>query len=765
MARARKRIGLQASRLEYGYGVGIWKEAMAFAEESDVDLIVFPGRNLEAPHGYDYQYNRIFGYMNPENLDALVLVTTLISNYVGPDEILRMRDGFGGLPLVSFGTEIPGTPGVLIDNRGGVRGLVRHLAEEHGFGRIAFVKGPESNWEAQERFEAYRQELAALGIPFDPRLAVQGDFTPYSVSRALDDFFAANDSPPDAFMFANDEMAIRGAQLLAGRGLGGMPVTGFDDIAEAQAQLVPLTTVRQPLGEMARIAMRTAIDLLEGRQVPERAVLPAEPVIRSSCGCVARSARVIERIERCVEESGPGGEPGILGSALAALREAGRSDAATPENRLARIRGVAEGMLALSGPGGGGDRTGFLARFAAQLQEEMREGLDPADWQFILPAIAAAIKRDRGDGAGCAELSSLGRLCAAQASEMAAVRFGAERVAATSEMTVLQHVQFNLASIMHIEELVAGLRDQLPRLGIGTFLLSQYPEEWRHGRKTPWEPPPESRFAGGMEDGAKLRPLEYNAELYPSRVLIPPGTLSGDKRRNLAVFPLFFRETHFGTIVYELTRTDGYVYEMLTNQASAILRSISLFRSKEEAEERLRQAMAELEDFNKQLSDLSITDELTGLYNRRGFMRLAGQQLSLTRQMRKNSLLIYGDIDGLKGINDRYGHEEGDFAIKAIASALRQTFRSMDILGRMGGDEFTVFAANADEGFCAVLEQRLASALAEANARSGKPFALAISLGSVSCRPDSSEPLGDLLSQADARLYEKKKDREAGRRD
>lgn len=763
MAKPRKRIGLQAARLEYGYGVRIWQAAMAFAEEADADLIVFPGRNLEAPHGFDYQYNRIFSLMNGENLDALVLITTLVCNYVDAAEISRFCAGFAGIPLVSVGMELPEAPSIIIDNRAGVRQLVKHLVEAHGARRVAFVRGPANNWEAGERFEAYRQELEAQGIPFDPALVAQGDFTGFSVGPAIDGFFSKNAEAPDAFVFANDEMAIKGLQALRERGCK-VPtrtaVTGFDDIAEAQAQMIPLTTVRQPLEEMARRAMGMAMDMLDGKEAPRLTVLPAEAVIRSSCGCLVRSVGGIDEIERRAGSAAAAGRDGCADAVMESLRGSEPGKISGLEQRRGRIGETVDGLLRLMA--GKADRDLFFLRFVESLQEEIQEGLDPGEWQLILPAICCAIEGGPSAAAGRGELAPLYRRCAALASEMAAIRLGAGRAAAGGESNVLQDVQFNLSSIMHIEELVASLRNQLPRLGIDTFALSQYPHEWRHDPRRPWEEPPDSRFVGGMEDGSKRRAADDGSELYPSGLLVPPGVLGADKRRSLAVFPLFIRESHYGTIVYELTRRSGYVYEILTTQISGILKSISLYHAKEQAEERLRRAMLELESYNKELSDLSLTDELTGLYNRRGFMKLAIQQLSLTRQMGKQALLVFGDIDGLKGINDAHGHDEGDEAIKTVASALKRAFRSMDIIARLGGDEFTVFAANAGGDSLAAFESRMAGLLTEANRGSGKPYQLSISLGCVACSPGESTRFDDYLRQADAQLYlQKKAKREA----
>jgi diguanylate cyclase (GGDEF)-like protein len=164
----------------------------------------------------------------------------------------------------------------------------------------------------------------------------------------------------------------------------------------------------------------------------------------------------------------------------------------------------------------------------------------------------------------------------------------------------------------------------------------------------------------------------------------------------------------------------------------------------------------ELETFNEHLSNLSLTDELTGLFNRRGFLKLASQQLNVIRQMGKNALLIYGDVDGLKVINDKYGHGEGDFVIKSAAEVLRRVFRSMDIIARLGGDEFTVFASNTNEKQISYFQARLSEILEEINSDSGKPYKISISLGCAECLSGSDSTLDDYMRMADAMLYDQK---------
>ena len=159
---------------------------------------------------------------------------------------------------------------------------------------------------------------------------------------------------------------------------------------------------------------------------------------------------------------------------------------------------------------------------------------------------------------------------------------------------------------------------------------------------------------------------------------------------------------------------------------------------------------------------LTVTDPLTGLYNRRGFLLLAGQEWKLARRRKLSLLLFYIDLDKFKEINDMWGHKEGDIALQTVAGLLRESFRSTDIIGRLGGDEFAVAAIDAPEPFRIVMEERLAKTVQQSNEKSGRPFQISLSVGVLHC--DSSLralPIEDLLGKADALMYQMKRNRKS----
>jgi diguanylate cyclase (GGDEF)-like protein len=159
----------------------------------------------------------------------------------------------------------------------------------------------------------------------------------------------------------------------------------------------------------------------------------------------------------------------------------------------------------------------------------------------------------------------------------------------------------------------------------------------------------------------------------------------------------------------------------------------------------------------EQLQNDSITDDLTGLLNRRGFMLHATQLLRSARRDRTSVLLLFLDLDRLKYINDTFGHAEGNNAIVEVADVLRTCFRSGDLIGRLSGDEFAALALNSTPPAEGALRKRIEQAFQAANAKPNRTYPLDFSMGIVACGPTNDSPMETLLSEADALMYEEKR--------
>lgn len=171
----------------------------------------------------------------------------------------------------------------------------------------------------------------------------------------------------------------------------------------------------------------------------------------------------------------------------------------------------------------------------------------------------------------------------------------------------------------------------------------------------------------------------------------------------------------------------------------------------------LRRIRAELLESERRVRLQSLTDDLTGHYNRRGFKQLAAQALELARAHRRRCALFFVDVDGLKQINERHGHDGGDLALITVAGALRRVSRGADVVARMGGDEFLVFAVDCQD--LAALQRRIHDQIEACNRGGTLPFPLSVSLGAIEVDPGLDTALESIIAQADTRMYQAKRQR------
>jgi len=162
----------------------------------------------------------------------------------------------------------------------------------------------------------------------------------------------------------------------------------------------------------------------------------------------------------------------------------------------------------------------------------------------------------------------------------------------------------------------------------------------------------------------------------------------------------------------------------------------------------------------EKLRVVSMTDELTGLYNRRGFFPLAEQQLKIAKRLNREALLLSADMDNLKNINDTLGHKEGDLALIDTATILRESFRESDIIARIGGDEFVVLQIEEIDADSNMITNRLQNNLEIHNTNRNSNNKLSISVGTIRCEPECPYSVEELLIEADKLMYKHKRNKQ-----
>jgi len=218
------------------------------------------------------------------------------------------------------------------------------------------------------------------------------------------------------------------------------------------------------------------------------------------------------------------------------------------------------------------------------------------------------------------------------------------------------------------------------------------------------------------------------------------------------LMPLVCESRFLGLVALEAKDNMESFYEPLMLQAAAALHGTRIMAIQKETQQELLAA-------NLQLTNLSNRDELTGALNRRGFMLLAEQALHDVKREKGIAALVFADMDRLKLINDEFGHAEGDRAIRATSQALRESLRQTDIMARIGGDEFVIFARIKQESDVKRLVQRAEVALQAQAKNFPTGLKLGFSSGYAFSSPQERASLTQLMDQADTALYKQKEER------
>ena len=252
----------------------------------DLNLLIIVGRALDDQQSISTHHNAVYRLLIPDCVDGVILLSSGLTCQVGPAKYARWCESLGSLPMCSIGMAVPGLPSIVPDNRAGMSAVVEHIVNRHQRKRIAYLDC-NGNPDAAERLEACRGVLAKQGLSLDPRMIIHGAF---EMSFAEQATLALIDEGAifDAVIAANDGMAVGALRALATRGLRvpqDVLISGFDDIPITRFTEPTITTVRQPLERMAMLAVDAVADQFEGFSVKEQILVPAQLVVRGSCGC------------------------------------------------------------------------------------------------------------------------------------------------------------------------------------------------------------------------------------------------------------------------------------------------------------------------------------------------------------------------------------------------------------------------------------------------------------------------------------------------
>jgi DNA-binding LacI/PurR family transcriptional regulator len=582
-------IGFLADLLEDGYQSAIAGGVLKGAKNGGANVLCFVGGVLGSPLRSALQRNHVFELASPATVDGLVLLGGTLVNHVGPDALAKFCERYRPLPICSVGMELPGIASVLIDNEVGMRNVVEHLIVAHQFKRIAFVRGPLANAEAELRFNVYRAVMDQHGIAFNERLVVVGNFQSDSGRAAVACLFDERKfkvDDIDAIVVSNDNMAFGVIAALSERGLRvpqDVAVTGFDDVEEARYVNPGLTTVRQPLEEQGREAVRIVLMAAQHQQRPESLRLRTSLVVRGSCGCsgpiehqsvstraglfLGFEATLVSRRQHMLAE--------LARSARGSMTHAG----ANWEGRL-----VATVSDALHGKG----TVETTKLFEVFVQGLLDRGLDVAICHDLLDClrheILECLHKEPERRTLAEDLFQDIRLVIGRSAER---HLGASRLKVQHWSRQLSIVGTRLIGSFDLIGLRDAVTSEFPSLAIASCFIVMY--EGDTG------PAPLSKLILAYDHGTEASsPTDSQ---FATKELLPPNALNGTQElRDFVVAPLFFEKQILGYLVIEFEIAQAFAYEAIRELISAALKGAMLVQHVRQQKDELNSALSIISD-------------------------------------------------------------------------------------------------------------------------------------------------------------------------
>ena len=320
-----------------------------------------------------------------------------------------------------------------------------------------------------------------------------------------------------------------------------------------------------------------------------------------------------------------------------------------------------------------------------------------------------------------------------------------------NDMATISHLLNMTDTVPRMHEFFSIVVNNLNVVHIGMLAMCTWDEPIMLSPQDNFVLPEKARLLIMIEnnDGIKESYYEKGGIEFDPRKEILPGGLEDKVHGNYYLLPIFLQSDNYGYLICRLPKNKYPIYTIfLKILINAFVHSYVYSKKEEER--------AKLAEKNQTLNFQSKTDELTRLFNRRGFYEYGQQLLDISIAAGQGGCVFFCDLDGLKTINDTYGHEIGDLAIKTEAKVLRAAFRDSDLIGRLSGDEFGVVAPGLPARKADVIRERFKSLNEEFSKEANLPFTLSISIGPIDFDEEHAD-LKDLLKAADKVLYEEKK--------
>ncbi|MGN1417460.1 MAG: GGDEF domain-containing protein [Oscillospiraceae bacterium] len=542
-----------------------------------------------------------------------------------------------GIPVVSVDKQIEGASCVLFDYSTAFERIVRHIVEFHGCKRVDFLGGIKDNPFSEERLDVYKKVMEENGLPIEDFRIDYGDFWDFPAAKAVNGFLAAEDTPPEAIICANDSMAITACRVLEEHGYSvpdDVLVTGFDGIEQEKYHSPRFTTAYRNTGNAAKAAVELIHSLsCSAEDVTRKVMVPYDVTFSQSCGCQPIEYRKVNNVLM---------------------------------NLYERLNQCDELVVSMN---------------------------------FMNNALTAC----------------------------------------SSVMEALPKIEHYIG-VLYSDAIYLNFRKSFLSNDINT----DFEKPIGHGEKM-------VHVVSYVATHPKIEMKEFSFGEKPPYL---DNTENMRQNRTVMIIPLNYQEKIFGYLsIYFYA--DVLQYDNLYKFSMNFNHSLDTVKNKEI----MLTVNSVLEGANHKLEFAYAHDSMTGLLNRRGFYQKLMEKIE---NFEKGYVFVASvDMDGLKNINDNFGHQEGDFAIKQIAGALIRCSGDEGICARFGGDEFVsvIFSDRRDDPLFSGFKEHMAAEIEDINKKYEREYKIDASYGTEVSEINEEIDLDTIMRCADEKMYESKMSR------
>lgn len=759
-------VGLLVSGITEQFVISICKGVMHAAKEADVNLVVLPGKYIDRDLSgnkdlcYEYQYNTLFSYATPDTLDAVIIAADVIGCFASKEQIGKMLESYRDMPCVLIASKFPGFVSVNSDNYKGIKDAMEYLIKNKGCRKFGMIGGPEDNTDARERKQSFLKLLEQYEIPFEDRNFIAGDMSKRD-RKSVATFLEQN---PDvqAVFCVNDDVAITLYEEMKKRNL--MPgediyVFGYDNsllASKVSPTLSSIWTNRKKLGERA---LQILLRMIREEKV-ESLMIPGEFIMRESIG----SQGIRRELPISGNAGGKNTHSGITQKEYKAMVDFYVDYVfynSKYEESEQRKESVKQFELLLY-------RLFDILKTEENVYEDYKKIIDCArkirleyaDVDNLLTVYEEICNYI------CYRHKSIeARYEARQLFEILyrkMIRIMNEQMGKIQEKEETDNYRFKLfvSNTMQFEkgntQSYTKLISDMEFLGIKNAKICLFEKPMTVLQQDKFERP-DVLYTKAVLRRGKVKAVPGTRQKTMLKEIFQFENISGE-RFSVVCLPLFSNEILYGVFVCDLSQQLFENGEFLVNQLSSAVKMIDLLKTNAKIQQKLEESLSALKENNIELDQLSKMDPLTGIMNRRGFNSVAEKSLIQMQQEEVPVLVAYIDMNNLKIINDRYGHDEGDFSLKQIGKILADVVKTDGVIGRIGGDEYACIVkctSDREHSFMETMNHKFE----EFNKASDKDYNVTVSIGTYLVSGDRSITLQDALMRADESLYEAKKHR------